>query len=62
MKIGITVDLENEYAENGTVGKLIKEIVKDEVLKQLKKSPEFKEYVAKIGAKAVENLNSKGVL
>ena len=62
MKIGITVDLENEYTEDGTVGKLIKEIVKDEVLKQLKKSPEFKEYVAKIGAQAVENLNSKGIL
>ncbi len=62
MKIGIIVDLEKEYTEDGTVGKLIKEIVKDEVLKQLKKSPEFKEYITKIGAQAVGNLNKKGVL
>ena len=59
MKIEVTIDLNNSYAENGTLSELIEDVIKAEITKQLRKSDAFKECVKQLSEKAIKNISKK---
>lgn len=54
MKMNITVDFNDFMSEHDTFDEFVENVIKSEILKAVKRDPQWKDFIAKCAAKAIE--------